>query len=120
MLLSALWVRYRDVQPIWDVVLQMTFYATPILYTIALVKSKQGEILGFLSYERAGELLMISPFTAIVQQARHALIDPTHQSAAAAAGSVEFLLVPAGIALGVFAIGLWVFNRMAPIIAEEL
>ena len=32
MLLSALYVRYRDVQPIWDVVLQITFYASPILY----------------------------------------------------------------------------------------
>ncbi len=34
MLLSALFVRYRDVQPIWDVLLQITFYASPILYVI--------------------------------------------------------------------------------------
>ena len=27
MLLSALYVRYRDIQPIWDVVLQLLFYA---------------------------------------------------------------------------------------------
>src|SRR5688572_5389075 len=30
MLLSALYVRYRDMQPIWDVALQMLFYASPV------------------------------------------------------------------------------------------
>ena len=35
MLLVALFVRYRDIEPIWDVVLQVLFYATPIFYTIA-------------------------------------------------------------------------------------
>ena len=32
MLLSASFVRYRDVAPIWDVVLQALFYASPIFY----------------------------------------------------------------------------------------
>ncbi len=35
MLLSALYVRFRDVQPIWDVSLQAWFYASPIMYTAA-------------------------------------------------------------------------------------
>ena len=34
MLLSALYVRYRDVSPIWEVVVQAAFYASPILYPI--------------------------------------------------------------------------------------
>ena len=34
MLLSALFVRYRDIEPIWDVVLQILFYVTPIFYTV--------------------------------------------------------------------------------------
>ena len=33
MLLSALYVRFRDVQPIWDVTLQAWFYASPIMYS---------------------------------------------------------------------------------------
>ena len=36
-LLSALFVRYRDVQPIWDVGSQMLFYASPILYVATQV-----------------------------------------------------------------------------------
>ena len=37
MLLSALFVRYRDIEPIWDVVLQVLFYASPIFYTVDTV-----------------------------------------------------------------------------------
>ena len=32
MLLSALYVRFRDVQPIWDVALQAWFYGSPVMY----------------------------------------------------------------------------------------
>jgi ABC-2 type transport system permease protein len=31
-----------------------------------------------------------------------------------------YLLIPLGILIGVFVLGLWVFNRLAPTIAEEL
>ena len=37
MLLSALFVRYRDIEPIWDVVLQILFYASPIFFPIELL-----------------------------------------------------------------------------------
>ena len=33
-LLAVLFVRYRDVQPIWEVMLQLLFWGTPIIYTI--------------------------------------------------------------------------------------
>ena len=37
MLVSALYVRYRDMDPIWEVALQLLFYASPILYVITFV-----------------------------------------------------------------------------------
>ena len=43
MLLSALFVRYRDIEPIWTVVLQVIFYVTPIFYTVSLVREKASE-----------------------------------------------------------------------------
>lgn len=112
MLLSALWVRYRDVDPIWGVILQATFYASPIFYTVSLVQEKAGAT--------AAQWLMVNPFAALLQQARHALIDPSHPSAAAAAGGTVRLLLPLGIILAVLAIGSVVFSRMAPVMAEEL
>src|SRR5205823_1681009 len=40
MLLAVLFVRFRDLQPIWDVVLQLLFWGTPIIYTIESVQGK--------------------------------------------------------------------------------
>ena len=36
MLLAPLFVRYRDVQPIWDVVMQIVLYGSPVIYPIQL------------------------------------------------------------------------------------
>ncbi len=108
LLLSALFVRYRDVQPIWDVVSQMLFYASPVLYVTTLVPE---------DYQQA---YMMSPLAAVLSQMRHAIVDTGAPSAAALAGGAAWLLVPAGIVLGLFALGLWVFSREAPKIAENL
>ena len=112
MLLSALYVRFRDVQPIWEVVLQVLFYASPILYPIELVAQHGGE-----DVQRA---MMLNPVAAILQELRHAVLDPSAASAGQAAGGWIWILIPAGIIVGVFALGFWVFNREAPRIAEEL
>ena len=112
MLLSALYVRFRDVEPIWEVTLQVLFYTAPILYPIELVALRGGE--------NVQEAMMLNPVTAILQQIRHAVIDPEAMSAGQAAGGWVWMLIPAGIIVGVFALGFWVFNREAPRIAEEL
>jgi ABC-2 type transport system permease protein len=112
MLLSVLFVRYRDVEPIWDVVLQIMFYASPIFYTASLVRDKAGE--GVL------RLMMCNPFGAVVQQARHAIIDPSHESAASAMGGVAWLLVPLAMTVALVLIAYRVFDRAAPRIAEDL
>jgi ABC-2 type transport system permease protein len=110
MLLSALYVRFRDVKPIWEVALQLFFYGTPIIYaieTIGVSKTVQ-------------ELILLNPLATIIQQFRHAILDPTAPSAAAAIGGAERLLIPLGIVIGVFVVGLWFFNREAPRVAEDL
>ena len=109
---SALYVRYRDVQPIWDVVLQMLFYGTPVLYPIEIVQERS---------ETAAEwLVTLNPFAAIVQQTRHAVIDPSAPSAAVAAGGWDHLAITGFITLAILVIGFTVFHRRAPYVAEEL
>ena len=111
MLVSCLYVRYRDVRPITDVVLQILFYATPIFYPVEKISP---DTLRHL-------VMMLNPFAPIVQQARFAIIDPkTSPSAAEAAGGMLNLLVPAAIIVGLFALGFYLFNKEAPKIAEEL
>jgi|tagenome__1003787_1003787.scaffolds.fasta_scaffold20791230_2 ABC-2 type transport system permease protein len=113
MLLSALFVRYRDIEPIWTVILQVLFYATPIFYTLSTVTEKTGK-------DWVGEIIMANPFAATLQQFRHAIVDPSHQSAADAIGGTGRLILPLAVTLITFAVGLVVFVRMAPKVAEEL
>jgi ABC-2 type transport system permease protein len=108
-LLSALYVHFRDVKPIWDVLLQVIFYATPIFYPITIVKS-----------ETLREVLMLNPFAAILQQFRHAVIAPSHPSAAEAIGGGIRLLIPLGLIVLIAVVGFRYFDRKAPRIAEEL
>jgi ABC-2 type transport system permease protein len=112
MLLSVLFVRYRDIEPIWDVVLQATFYASPIFYTATLVRDKAGE--------EVLRAMMCNPFGAIIQQARHAIIDPSHESAATAMGGAVWLLIPLTVTVAIAVIAYRVFDRAAPRIAEDL
>jgi ABC-2 type transport system permease protein len=113
MLLSAMFVRYRDIEPIWTVVLQVLFYATPIFYTLDTVGQKTGDAW-------VGNILMINPFAALLQQFRHAIVDPSHLSAAAAIGGTWRLLAPLAVIVFTVVLGWIVFSRMAPKVAEEL
>jgi ABC-2 type transport system permease protein len=108
MLLSVLYIRFRDVAPIWEVLTQMLFYASPILYVATMVPE---------SVQRA---YLANPIAAILTQIRHAIVDPTAPSLATAIGDPVRMLIPLAIVAVVFWLGLYVFNRRASRIAEEL
>jgi ABC-2 type transport system permease protein len=114
MLLSALYVRFRDVQPIWEVFLQLLYYGSPILYTVQTAANHH-----FLNIPFS-RILVLNPLGAVFTQARQALLDPTAPSAAHALGGDVRLLIPLGIIGGLFALGLWYFNHEAPLISEKL
>jgi ABC-2 type transport system permease protein len=109
MLLSALYVRYRDIQPIWEVVLQALFYATPILYPIELLATK---------YHTLAKVALLNPIAALIQETRYLLTG--EPSLSEALGSTWRVAAPAAILIGVTLLGFWVFDRMAPHAAEEL
>jgi len=108
MLLSALYVRYRDVQPIWEVISQILFYASPVIYVASFYPA---------SVEEAA---MANPLAAIFTQVRHAVIDPSAPTAYDVAGGAGWLLVSLGVVAVSCALGSWVFAREAPRIAEDL
>ena len=108
MLLSALFVRFRDVAIIWSVLTSVLFYGTPILYPIEFVP------------EQFQSILLLNPLAPIFEQVRVWVLDPTAPTAVDAAGSVAALLPAAAIFVGVCVLGVWVFIREAPRIAEEL
>jgi len=107
-MLSALYVRYRDMSIIWAVVSQALFYATPVLYTLDIVP------------QRFHWVILLNPLTPIFLQARSWIIDPSAPGAVAAAGGALKLLPAVAIFVAVCVLAVWVFNREAPRIAEEL
>jgi ABC-2 type transport system permease protein len=109
--LSALYVRFRDLRPIWDVALQMLFYGSMIIVPFETVYDR---------FHTLARLLLANPLAAIVQQARHAVVDPSIPGTGAAMGGWERGLVPLAIVLATIVLGLWVFNREAPRIAQDL
>jgi ABC-2 type transport system permease protein len=112
MLLSALFVHFRDIQPIWEVFAQILFYASPVIISIQTVISKVSTTLL--------HLYMLNPLAAIFQQFRHAMITHATPSAGQVLGSWSALLGPMGIVAVVFVVGFVVFNRAAERIAENL
>jgi len=109
MMLSVLYVRFRDVAIIWMVFAQALFYATPVLYPVEAFHNE--------TYEH---LLMINPLAVIFEQARVWVLEPNAPTAVDAAGGVLGLLPAAAIFIGVCAIGAWTFSHQAPRIAEDL
>jgi ABC-2 type transport system permease protein len=108
MIVAALNPRFRDIGIIWSVAVTALFYATPVLYPLEIVGGK------------LGQLLALNPLAPLFELARKWVIDPSAPGPAALAGGAEWLLIPAALFVATCVLAVWVFNREAPRIAEEL
>jgi ABC-2 type transport system permease protein len=108
MSLSALYPRYRDVGQIWAVLSTVLFYASPVLYPAEFIP------------EDFRFALLLNPFAPLLEQAQRWIIDPTAPTVIENAGSWYGWLGPSLVFVAVCAFGVWIFNRQAPRIAEEL
>jgi ABC-2 type transport system permease protein len=85
------------------------FYGSPVLYAIDKVPEQYRQV-----------LMLVNPLADILEQGRRWVIDPNADGAIAAAGGGAWILVPIAVGTAVCALGVWVFNREAPRIAERL
>ena len=97
----VLFLRYRDLNQLWDVAIQAGFFVAPIVYPLSIIP------------ERFHFFLYLWPPTPIIQFARAVLVEGTIPTARAHA----FLAIET---LVILAIGLWVFRVLAPRAAEYL
>ncbi len=89
-LLSSLYVRFRDVAIIWGVLATALFYGTPMLYPFEFVP------------EQYRDLLALNPLTPLFIEARKLIIDPSAPGAVeAAGGSAPVLAAGGSVARGV-------------------
>jgi ABC-2 type transport system permease protein len=135
MWLSAMFVKFRDIQPIWEVVTQVIFYSSPLIIPAETVREKLAHgqrhevVVGnvhhvyythVLLYHILYHIYLLNPLVTVFQQFRHAMVNHATLSAGQLLGGWIYLLEPLAIVAAVLLVGFWVFNRAAPHIAEDL
>jgi ABC-2 type transport system permease protein len=108
MILSAFYVRFRDVAPIWAVLSTVLFYGSPVLYTIEFVP------------EDVRTAFLANPIAALLEIGRVLVIDASAPTLSEATGNSLAWLPPLAILFAIPSIGFWLFNREAPRVAEDL
>ncbi|HWB39277.1 MAG TPA: ABC transporter permease [Candidatus Saccharimonadales bacterium] len=107
--LSALFVKFRDVSYIWEVVMQAAFYATPILYPMTFVPAK------------VAKYSLLNPMAQIIQDARHALVSPASPNIASFWGGDKLIwAIPVGITLVVGVVAGIYFRSRSKYFAEDV
>jgi ABC-2 type transport system permease protein len=108
MLLSVAFVRSEDVGQGWSLTLRALFYATPILYTLAILP------------DWIQPLINANPLSPIIEYMRIWIVDPGGETPVDLLGVGEGLLIPLAVALAIGIAGFFWFKRDAPKIAEAL
>lgn len=108
-LLAALYVKFRDIGPIWEVLLQMLFYATPIIYPLAMVTINQLAI-----------VISLSPLAQIIQDLRYILITPNQGTTHAILDVWYLQIIPFAIVVMILVAGVAHFKRQSKYFVEDL
>lgn len=107
-LLSALFVKLRDVNYIWEVIMQGAFYGTPIIYDLGIIPLA------------AAKLLVLLPPAQIMQDLRYIIITPQTATIETLYGSGMMRLVPLGFVLVFAVVSMWYFRKRSKYFAEEV
>ena len=116
-LLSTLYVKFRDIGHIWDVVMQIWFYVTPIIYPLSQIISMSG-----FGLVVAKLMLIVNPMAQIIQDARYVLVTTQTETIwnTVGAGTPLLKIIPIVLTLVLFAIGVVVFRKHSRTFAEDL
>lgn len=111
-ILSTLFVKYRDIGPIWEVILQAGMYATPIIYSLTYILNK--------GHHQIAELMMLNPMAQMIQDLRHFIVYSGSQRGWDLISNQYIALIPYLLPVVVFVIGYVIFNKNAKKFAEIL
>lgn len=109
--LSAAFVKYRDINYIWEVMLQAGFYITPILYSLSIIHN--------VTYQK---LILLNPMAQAIQDARYATV--THSPLVITTSKVFaggwHDLIPYVVVAIILVIGVVYFRRESKYFAENI
>lgn len=120
LLLATMNVFFRDIQHIWEVLMQALFYATPIIYPLSMVVDR----LGAENYNLAvtvEKVMLMNPPAQIIQDIRHNLIAPeTTPTVWTLFNHWFYALAPIGLTALILFLGIHVFRKYSKKFAEVL
>jgi len=108
--LSALFVKFRDVNYIWEVLILAGFYVTPIFYPLSMVPQTYG----------IDKLMMLNPMAQIIQDARYAVVTHESETIASVWGSPFARLIPILITVMIAFMASRYFRKKSKYFAEEI
>ena len=105
--LATLYVKFRDITYIWEVILQAGFYGTPVLYSLSLVPA------AFRG------LLLINPLAQVIQDARYVIVTKTSVTAWGTL-RLRYALIPVAVVAVLAAVSVVFFKRSSKYFAENI
>lgn len=115
LIMATMYVYFRDIAHIWDVLQQLIFYAMPIIYPLSFVTARGG-ILATLA-----RMELLNPIAQSIQDIRHNFIAPdTQPTVWNQFGHWQVQLFPVVLTLLLLWFGVWVFRRNSRRFAEVM
>jgi ABC-2 type transport system permease protein len=109
LLLSSLFVFFRDLGHIWEIVSLVLFYGSGVVFPFMLINS-----------QTLRDLAGLNPVAQIIQDLRYSLVvsSSLNHSMVSLIGALE--VVPIVLSIAAFGVGFFVFNKLTPKFAEAL
>jgi ABC-2 type transport system permease protein len=104
---SSLFVFFRDLGHIWEILLQVLFYGSAVVFPITFVNPA------------IRQALLLNPVAQIIEDARHALVTSAVPWTWQVTGLGRFF-VPLGIVAIALTVGVVIFRSASPRFAESL
>jgi ABC-2 type transport system permease protein len=108
--LAALNVKFRDVGYLWEIFLQAAFYATPILYPLAMVINRS---------LIAAQVMLLNPVAQVIQDIRYVLVTTDTVTIWGLVGGWK-ALVPFVLVVLIFVFGTLYFKKNSKYFAENI
>ena len=111
LILSALYVRLRDLNYIWEIIMQALFYASAVIYPISIVLDQSTQI---------AKLILMNPVSQAIQDTRHVLINSNNPTLYTITDNWLWYLIPLAIVAVTAVFGIWIFKKRSPYFAENI
>lgn len=109
-ILSTLYVKFRDMNFVWEILMQALFYGSAILYPVSHIIEKS---------HLAAQILLLNPVAQAVQDARNVTVSPQLDTLNSITGPFMYAFIPIVLVVIVFIFGGWLFKRRSSSFAEE-